>query len=158
MDRYFVVLPSGERYGPANPNVLNRWIAEGRVTPDTLMENAVTGERCLAKQVPWANFGQPVHPMPPSFPSPPAHVPVLLDPATERLEPAWTVASLLVTAVSWLTCASPVGLVCAGVGLFLSIVGRSRRERGSGCGLGLSLVTLLVLGGLTLVLARWPGR
>ncbi len=48
----YVVMPDGQRYGPVTAEVLRNWAAERRVLPDTWIENAQTGERVLARQIP----------------------------------------------------------------------------------------------------------
>lgn len=51
-DRYFVVGPGGQKFGPANSATLTQWAAEGRVTPTTELEHETTGQRVYPSQVP----------------------------------------------------------------------------------------------------------
>lgn len=71
---YFVVDPTGQKYGPASVDVLNDWIKEDRLAPNSLLEDAVTGQRLSASQVPGLMF--PISPAPappaPSAPMPPS--------------------------------------------------------------------------------------
>ncbi|MCC7102900.1 MAG: hypothetical protein IT206_07465 [Fimbriimonadaceae bacterium] len=74
---YFVVdSNTGQKYGPADIDVLNQWIAEGRVTPQTVLEDADTGSKIGAGAIAGLNFGiapPPATPMPPatdSYPNP----------------------------------------------------------------------------------------
>lgn len=50
--KYFVVLPDGQRFGPADISLLNQWIAEGRILPNTVLEQEATGQRFMASTVP----------------------------------------------------------------------------------------------------------
>ena len=36
--RYFVIGANGELYGPADIATLNQWIAEGRLTPTSMLQ------------------------------------------------------------------------------------------------------------------------
>jgi hypothetical protein len=56
--RYIVVLPNGERYGPATVAVLAQWVAEGRVLPSTLVEIEGSGQVMTAATVPGIDFSQ----------------------------------------------------------------------------------------------------
>lgn len=53
---YFVVDPTGQKYGPASVDVLNGWIQEDRLAPNSLLEDAATGQRMPASQVPGLQF------------------------------------------------------------------------------------------------------
>lgn len=48
---YYVVLPDGQKFGPADLSVLNKWAAEGRVLPQTTIEDAATGQRFRASDL-----------------------------------------------------------------------------------------------------------
>lgn len=72
---YFVVDPnSGQKYGPVDIEGLNRWIAEGRVTPQSVLEDAVSGAQIGAAAVAGLIFGAPTPPTPPSYAPPSAPV------------------------------------------------------------------------------------
>ena len=51
MSYYVVDLASGQRYGPAELDLLNQWVSEGRIKASTMLEDAVTGSRIPANQV-----------------------------------------------------------------------------------------------------------
>lgn len=72
---YFVVADDGNRYGPANIATLNSWIAEGRLLPQTTLENAATGVQSKANMTAGLVFAT----TPPTFSSaPPASRPATL--------------------------------------------------------------------------------
>jgi len=50
--QYFVIGPDGSRYGPAEFPLLQQWTLEGRVAPDTMLEDASTMQRLHAAAVP----------------------------------------------------------------------------------------------------------
>ena len=49
--QYYVVMPSGERFGPATLPQLNQWIQEGRVLQTTTLQNTSTNQVVLARDV-----------------------------------------------------------------------------------------------------------
>ena len=51
-DRYFVLGPGGQKFGPADAATLTQWAAEGRVTPTTELEQEMSGLRVFPSQVP----------------------------------------------------------------------------------------------------------
>ena len=69
---YFVVMPDGQKYGPAETDLLNNWIQEGRLSANTILEDAQTGQRVAAGTVPGLNFAfaQPSPPPPTGTPRP----------------------------------------------------------------------------------------
>ncbi|MBS1704717.1 MAG: hypothetical protein JST40_02500 [Armatimonadetes bacterium] len=76
--RYYVVMPDGQKYGPADVDMLTQWANEGRLTPGTTVEVDGSGQRLSAQQVPgilWPNYGgpqmqQPMQPPPTPFAPP----------------------------------------------------------------------------------------
>lgn len=56
MAEYFVIGPTGEKFGPANVEVLNQWAQQNRVLPSNYVEDAATGARMLATEVPGIVF------------------------------------------------------------------------------------------------------
>lgn len=48
---------SGQKWGPADVETLNLWLAEGRITPQSTLEDSETRERIMASQVPGLNMG-----------------------------------------------------------------------------------------------------
>ena len=65
---YFVVLPDGQKFGPADINLLNQWVAEGRVLANTMLEEAQSGRRYPASSLPGLQVA--TMPAPGSFPQP----------------------------------------------------------------------------------------
>jgi len=49
--QYYVVMPTGERFGPATLDQLNQWIQEGRVLMTTTLQLVATGQVMLARDV-----------------------------------------------------------------------------------------------------------
>ena len=61
---YFVIAPNGQRFGPATVPTLNQWIQEGRIAPQTLLQDSATGAQIVARALPALNF----EPQPPTAP------------------------------------------------------------------------------------------
>ncbi|HVL39837.1 MAG TPA: hypothetical protein VM328_10655 [Fimbriimonadaceae bacterium] len=53
---YFVVLPNGQRFGPADLMTLQQWVHEGRVHPHYLIQDSITGARVEARLLPGLMF------------------------------------------------------------------------------------------------------
>ena len=73
--QYFVIWNDGQKFGPADIQTLNEWIAQGRITPTTELESVVDGSRMQASSLPGLNFsgaaasaGQPADPVAPVEP------------------------------------------------------------------------------------------
>lgn len=60
--RYFVIGPTGDKYGPADVAVLNQWIAEGRLFPASIVESEANGVQAPASTVPGLQFAPGVPP------------------------------------------------------------------------------------------------
>ncbi len=62
--RYFVVSLDGQKYGPADIPTLQQWIAEGRIMPNTYLEEEIGGARMQAAGVQTLRFpvDQPISP------------------------------------------------------------------------------------------------
>ncbi len=65
--RYFVLAPTGERYGPVDLPTLTQWAAESRVYPNSKLMEEFSGSVVVASSVPGLNF--PVAAPPPPAPS-----------------------------------------------------------------------------------------
>lgn len=61
--KYFVIMPDGQKYGPADVTMLNQWVVEGRLTAQTMLQDEATGQTVMASQVPGINFGMGGPPM-----------------------------------------------------------------------------------------------
>lgn len=55
--QYFVVDPSGQKFGPADISVLIKWVGENRIFPTTVLEELMTGKQIMANQL--AGLGLP---------------------------------------------------------------------------------------------------
>jgi hypothetical protein len=56
--QYYVIGPDGNKYGPADVPTLKQWVAENRLSPDSMLEDFGTGQRVTAGSVPDL-FGDP---------------------------------------------------------------------------------------------------
>ncbi len=116
--RYFVVDPhSGQKFGPADLELLGRWAAEGRLTAHSTLEDVATGQRVYAAEIPGLRVNEVAPPMPggsgPYEAPPQAYVPV--DEAQKEANAAWI----------WFA----VGLACCGLfGYPMSIIAANRAE------------------------------
>ena len=54
--KFYVIWLDGRRFGPADVPTLNEWIKQNRLKSDTDLENADTGERVKARDVPGLSF------------------------------------------------------------------------------------------------------
>lgn len=54
---YFVIAQDGQKYGPADVPTLNQWVRDARIIPSTMLEDATTGQRVQADQLPGLTFG-----------------------------------------------------------------------------------------------------
>ncbi len=93
--QYFVVGLDGEKFGPANVLTLNIWVQDGRVAPDSMLEDALTGQQVLASSIPEltfpvaASFAQGI----PQSNYPRHHNVVGTDEGAKDLETAWLFAT-----------------------------------------------------------------
>lgn len=67
--RYFVVSLDGQKYGPADIPTLQQWIGEGRILPNTYLEEEIGGARLQAGGVRDLRFTPEA---PPAMTPPPA--------------------------------------------------------------------------------------
>lgn len=79
---YYVVWPDGRRFGPADLPTLQTWADDGRITPDTQIEDSVAGQTTPASIVPGLVFEAAPPPVPPSAGMP------LQEPAAEAPGPS----------------------------------------------------------------------
>ena len=72
--QYFVHTPTGQKFGPADLFTLTAWVKEGRIMPNTKLEEANTGRQMMANQVaglgfpPPGDYYQGVQPSPADYP------------------------------------------------------------------------------------------
>lgn len=69
--RYFVITPDGNRYGPVDLPGLQEWCRQGRILPDSPLQNELTGMVQPARDIIGAPFFPAPTMMPPSAPYPP---------------------------------------------------------------------------------------
>jgi hypothetical protein len=55
--RYFVIAPDGSKFGPADIPTLREWVAQGRIAPDTMLEEEASRQRVAARFVAGLGFG-----------------------------------------------------------------------------------------------------
>ncbi|MGV3618610.1 MAG: hypothetical protein ACO1SV_25080 [Fimbriimonas sp.] len=66
--RYYVLSDDGQKFGPADVQTLNQWIAENRLLPTQMLEEEASGARFAARSVPGLNFPPPADATPPGGP------------------------------------------------------------------------------------------
>ncbi len=76
--QYYVVLPDGQKFGPADLTTLNQWVGEKRILRTTLLELTTNGQQVTADKIPELTF--------------PEEAPAPIDPAlgTAAIPPAGT--------------------------------------------------------------------
>ena len=71
---YYVIAQDGDRYGPADIPTLQQWVREGRIAPNTTLEDEVTGTQIRASLLPELSRLFPSQSVPPgdSYRRPPS--------------------------------------------------------------------------------------
>ncbi len=59
--QYYVISAGGQKFGPADAHVLNGWVKEGRILPQTQVEELGSGRVLFANQVPGLMFSPGDH-------------------------------------------------------------------------------------------------
>jgi hypothetical protein len=124
---YFVISPDGQKYGPASVTTLNQWIQEGRLAPQTLLQDATTGAQIVARALPALSF-IPQPPLAPpdanpySMPSP-AHNPNFYPRSTPTWSPQFGVSPGQITSAWVCTVLSPVCIAVCYIGLAAALFG-----------------------------------
>lgn len=80
---YFVYSQDGQKYGPADLPTLQQWIQDGRVTPQTMLEDTSTGFRAFAGHTAGLNFTLAPHFA--SQPGPGTHNPYATAPSANQV-------------------------------------------------------------------------
>lgn len=101
-ERWYVIAPSGQKYGPADLATLQRWTDEGRVMPQTMLEEEIGGRRFFANMLPGLVFvqgGAGVNPWayPPGaspYPRGGYYAPQTMVPGRGELTVAWVLVAL----------------------------------------------------------------
>lgn len=99
--RYFVIGANGELYGPADIPTLNQWIAEGRLTPTSMIQEEFGGARFAASMLTELNFNA-------SYPRGAAASGA--EPGDQEFKIAWIMSIVGFLCCTYLT---PVGLIYA---------------------------------------------
>lgn len=63
---YFVIAQDGNRYGPADIATLQQWVREGRIAPNTTLEDEFTGTQIRASLLPELSYLFPNQGVPPA--------------------------------------------------------------------------------------------
>lgn len=63
---YFVIAQDGNRYGPADIATLQQWVREGRIAPNTTLEDEFTGAQIRASLLPELSYLFPSQGTPPA--------------------------------------------------------------------------------------------
>lgn len=63
---YFVIAQDGNRYGPADIATLQQWVREGRIAPNTTLEDEFTGTQIRASLLPELSYLFPNQEVPPA--------------------------------------------------------------------------------------------
>jgi hypothetical protein len=94
--QYYVVSPDGSKYGPATVATLNEWAAQNRLQHTSIVEQAGTGQRMSAAQIPGINFAtappteQQGYASPPTMANyPRGYMPTAAVPGTQNMTNAW---------------------------------------------------------------------
>jgi len=61
---YYVIAHDGDRYGPADIPTLQQWVREGRIAPNTTLEDEFTGTQIRASLLPELSYLFPSQPRP----------------------------------------------------------------------------------------------
>lgn len=67
---YYVIAHDGNRYGPADIETLQQWVREGRVAPNTTLEDEFTGTQMRASLLPELSHLFPSEMVPPAYQQP----------------------------------------------------------------------------------------
>lgn len=71
---YYVIAHDGNRYGPADIATLQQWVREGRIVPNTVLEDEFTGTQVRASLLPELSHLFPQSAPPPPYQAPPTPV------------------------------------------------------------------------------------
>ncbi|MHB8637542.1 MAG: hypothetical protein ACYC96_13820 [Fimbriimonadaceae bacterium] len=157
---YFVIGPNGQRFGPAPVATLNQWIQEGRVAPQTLLQDAATGAQVVARALPALNFvPQPTLAPPNANPytmANPAQHPMYFAQANQPWNQTPLVSSGQVTAAWVGTLIAPLLMLFCFVGLAGALFGcvtggqlvKAGNKAAGGVMIGLNVLWLLLFVGI----------
>lgn len=161
-DQYYVLWPDGQKFGPADLSTLQRWVAENRVGPATLLENASNGHHIRASDLPaLQSVLTPTMPMggpnpaggPYAQPGPygssaPYGQPVQGPyPAPGGFVPSNPAAGTAEVTISWVLGA--FGLLCCGVlagaaGLIMGVIAHSKGQKNAMAAIIFNIVVIFL--------------
>lgn len=145
MDKWHCAI-NGRKYGPVSAQDLRNWLAEGRLKPTDHVWTEGMSDWAPYNTVAELNAGIPPRPG-----VAPVQVPAQTAPQPGN---GLAVAGMILGIVSIpLICLWPIGLLCAVVGLCLSVPGKNRaKETNTGAGMAIAgIVTSCVTLGLLLI-------
>jgi len=141
--QYFVVMPDGKKYGPADLSLLNQWASEGRITAHTELEDVASGSRLSAssltglilEQVPPTSSSTPDWVTPPAASPYPRQSVSYGDNGQRELTMAWVFGSL--------------GLLCCPIvfstmGIVYALQAKNKGNPGGTAAMIYSICTLIV--------------
>ncbi|MER3496121.1 MAG: hypothetical protein C4320_04540 [Armatimonadota bacterium] len=115
-DEYFVEMPDGARYGPADLATPKSWVAEGRIGATTILVSEASGERMRAHMV----SGLIQEPLPGAVGAPPPMIPLGMNPGLPRKR---SPVALILTIVLVLSCV-PILVLSA---ILLPVFGQAKK-------------------------------
>jgi hypothetical protein len=169
--RYFVYAPNGQRFGPVDLPTLQQWVNEGRVLPNSLLEEEIGGQRMaastildlrfppntpyVAQQMPYGNPGTTTQnpyadPMAqPQQPTPYAayHRPgqTAKPAATPELTTSWVCSSIATFLVFSCGCFPVLGFIATALAIAGLVNGKKARDNGHPQGNTAYIFSLVIL-------------
>lgn len=139
--RYYVVFPDGQRFGPADLQTLQLWVAENRVGPATVLEEEGTGRSMPAYALP--SLGLSLSQSGPQ-PGPPSSQPY----AGYYRPDLYQVQQGPGLETRWAWVLGAIGLLCGQLasigGIVLAIIGLTKRQRGATAALVFCAATFIL--------------
>jgi hypothetical protein len=132
-DRYYVLWPDGQKFGPADVPTLQRWVVENRVGPATVLENASSGQHVRASDLPSLQTVLPY--AGPPGPGSTVFVPSNRSSGTAEVTIAWVLG-----AIGLLCCGTPAAIG----GVVLAAVAMSKRQPNATAALVFNIVVLVL--------------
>lgn len=133
--RYFVVFPNGQRFGPADMQTLQLWVAENRVGPATILMEESTGRTLPAMQLPALGLS----PQPGQQQFTDYYRPYPAPYVARQQSNTETVLAWVFGGLGLVLCFSTCGLFNI-VGLILAAVGMGKKQRGATAALVFNII------------------
>lgn len=136
-DRYYVLWPDGQKFGPADIQTLQRWAVENRIGPATLLEDAASGRHLRAADV---SYLQPVLNLPINAPQPQGgFIPANASSGTTETTLAW-----ILGAAGLLGAFCCIGPLPAVAGAILAVIGINKRQPNAAAALVFNILVLVL--------------